>query len=166
MKFERSIKNIFFSFLTQIITIALGLIVPRLILVNYGSETNGFFSTVSNIYTYLGILEAGIGIASIQALYGPVVHNDKNEINGILTATKRLYRHCAKIYLLAVIVLSLVLPVILNTTIDTITIIVYVFLQGLITVINFYMLSTLSVLLSAEGKNYIKSNKSCLFYFF
>lgn len=162
MKLERGIKNIFFSFLTQIITIALGLIVPRLILVNYGSEINGFFSAVTNIYTYLGILEAGVGTASIQALYGPVVRNDQMEMNGILAATRRLYRRCAKVYLLAVVMLALILPFVLDTTIDILTIIFYVFLQGLITVINFYMLSTLSVLLSAEGKNYIKSNIALL----
>ena len=162
MKLERGIKNIIFSFSTQIITIALGLIVPRLILVNYGSEINGFFSTVSNIYTYLSVLEAGVGTAAIQALYGPVVHNDRDEINGILSATRKLYRRCAKMYLIAVGVLSLVLPLTLNTTINSATIIGYVFLQGLITVINFYMLSTLSVLLSAEGKNYIKSNIALL----
>ncbi|WP_418417765.1 lipopolysaccharide biosynthesis protein [Blautia sp.] len=162
MKLERGIKNIIFSFSTQIITIALGLIVPRLILVNYGSEINGFFSTVSNIYTYLSVLEAGVGTAAIQALYGPVVRNNRDEINGILSATRKLYRRCAKMYLIAVGVLSLVLPFTLNTTINSATIIGYVFLQGLITVINFYMLSTLSVLLSAEGKNYIKSNIALL----
>jgi len=94
LKLERGVKNIFFSILTQGITIVLGLVVPRLILVNYGSEINGFFSTVNNIYAYLSVLEAGVGTASIQALYGPVVRGDFGSINGILAATRKYYRNC------------------------------------------------------------------------
>ena len=53
MKFKRGLYNIVFGFGTQIIILAMGIIVPRLILVGYGSETNGLLNTVKQIYNYI-----------------------------------------------------------------------------------------------------------------
>ncbi|MDY5699654.1 MAG: hypothetical protein SPK68_00950, partial [Lachnospiraceae bacterium] len=61
MESKKIFKNIFFGLGGKLITMMLGLIVPRLFLKSYGSEINGLLSTVNNIYTYLALLEAGIG---------------------------------------------------------------------------------------------------------
>ena len=57
MKFKRGFYNIVFGFSTQIIILALGIIVPRLILVGYGSETNGLLNTVTQIYSYVAFIK-------------------------------------------------------------------------------------------------------------
>ena len=38
---NKGLKNIVFSFFSQIIILLLGFFVPRVILTNYGSDTNG-----------------------------------------------------------------------------------------------------------------------------
>lgn len=79
MKFKRSIKNIMMAVISQIIGVALAIMIPRLVITGYGSEVNGLLSTIGNIYTYLALIETGIGTVAVQALYKPVVEDDKKE---------------------------------------------------------------------------------------
>ena len=76
MNDRKKIKyNLIVGISSQIIALILGIIVPKLILVNYGSEINGLLSSVTNIYAYIAIVEAGVAAASCQALYKPIVQN-------------------------------------------------------------------------------------------
>lgn len=158
MKFKRGFYNIVLGFSTQIIILALGIIVPRLILVGYGSETNGLLNTVTQIYSYVALLEAGIGTATIQALYGPITKNDKNKISGILVATRMYYRKITFFYGVCVIVLSIIAPFVISSSLDRKIISLVVLFNGLAGVISFYYVATFKQLLIAEGKNYITSN--------
>ena len=89
MKAKKSLKNILSAFLYQALTLILGFIVPRLTLNNYGSETNGFMSLISQIYSYIALLEAGLGTMVIQALYYPISKGDRGQVSGIVNAAKR-----------------------------------------------------------------------------
>ena len=92
MKAKRSVYNVLFGVLNQLLLIALGIFLPRLILVNLGSESNGLLNSVNQIFAYFTLLEAGVGAAALQALYGPVGMSDHKEINQILAATDRYYK--------------------------------------------------------------------------
>ena len=64
---SRGLKNIVFGIAAQVITIILGIMIPRLVLVNLGSESNGLLSSVGNALIYMSLLEEGVGTATIQA---------------------------------------------------------------------------------------------------
>ena len=81
MNAKRSIYNIFFGMLSQIISIALGIMIPRLVLVNLGSESNGLLSSINQAMVYLNLLEAGIG----QQHYRRYTSLLQNGIHRILT---------------------------------------------------------------------------------
>ena len=72
MRKSRSLKNLVCSILGQAAAVLAGLVLTRLILVGFGSAANGLITSVNQIFTYFILLEAGIGTASLQALYGPV----------------------------------------------------------------------------------------------
>ena len=59
---KKTLTNLTVGVVTQLIVIALGLIVPRIVLVNYGSDTNGLINTIGQIFTYMALLEAGISV--------------------------------------------------------------------------------------------------------
>lgn len=157
-KKKKIINNIIFGLGGKLITMALGLIVPRLMLRGYGSEINGLFCTITNVYTYLAILEAGIGASSIQMLYKPVNAYDYSMINKILSSAKKYYHKCAIYYLFGVIGTAFLLPFILKTSIAKIAIILIVLLQGFSSLTNFYVLAGENVILTADGKEYVNSN--------
>ena len=112
MKPQSKSKKIKFNLLSvvlcQIITIAIGFLLPRLYIENFGSSVNGVLSTIKQIFTYLCLLEAGVGLATSQALLKPVATHDKNSINSILAATKNHYIKIGFVYSAAVAVIAVV----------------------------------------------------------
>jgi O-antigen/teichoic acid export membrane protein len=144
--------------MSQIVAIAFGLLIPRLFIVRFGSEVNGFMASIVQILVYMSILEAGVGTATIQSLYKPISEDDKHSINGILAATSKYYKKTAKFYLLAVVCMSIIYPLCIKSTIGNVTVFLVILLTGLVGVMNFYFQAKFKVLLTAEGKGYIISN--------
>ena len=157
-------KNLFFSIFSQFTIMALGIIIPRLVIVSFGSEVNGLLSTVTQIFTYVALLEAGIGNASVNSLYKPIANSDKHQISDVLSATKKYYRKITRIYFLCVIVLAAVYPLIVKGDLSYQTVALVILFQGLSGVLNFYFVAAYKQLLIADGKNYIIQNITLIVY--
>ena len=69
---RNSLRNLWWGLLGNVITSLVAIVIPRLFIVNYGSEVNGLLTSIRQIYVYLALLEAGVGDASVIALYGPI----------------------------------------------------------------------------------------------
>ena len=150
-------KNLLFGILAQILTIALGIVLPRLTLTSYGSEVNGLVSSVTNIYTYVALLEAGVGGATLQALYKSIGNGNNDETNSILAATNKYYKRTGFAYLIAIFLFSIVYPIVVKTSIPIYTIVLVIIFNGLGNVIRFLFQGKYFLLLQAEGKNYIQT---------
>lgn len=159
---KRSIKNILYGVLGQIITIAIGLLLPRLRITSYGSEVNGLLSSVQQVLTYLALLEAGVGTATLQALYGPVANNDKKSVNEILAATRRYYIKTGYIYLCCVLLFAALYPLCVHTDIPWYTIVFVILFNGLGNVLAYFFQGKYKILLQAEGKQYVITNLATL----
>ncbi len=75
-KLSRIQKNILTGLLCQVVTILLSFFMPRLYMSYYGSDVNGELNTIKQLFAYLYLLEAGVGLATTQALYRPVAIGD------------------------------------------------------------------------------------------
>lgn len=164
MNTKKGLKNIIASFLSQIITLGLGIVIPRLVLVSLGSEANGLTTTINNLLTYLALLEAGVGAASLQAIYGPIGRGDHDQSNRILAATSYFYKRTGRIYLIIVLFLSCVFPFTISSQMPKLDIMLVMLFSGLPGVINYYFLGKLNILLQAEGKKYIITNLATFIY--
>ena len=151
MSAKRGINNIITSFLSQIVTIALGIVIPRLVLVNLGSEANGLLNSINQVLVYVGLLEAGVGADSIQALYGPIAKEDQQSISKILAATDHFYRRTGTIYFAVILLLTFVFPFTLQSELPRAEIMWVILLSGLPGVINYYFQGKFKILLQAEG---------------
>lgn len=156
---KKSAYNFIFSFLSQVLTIAMGLIIPRITLVGYGSEVNGLLNSVTQFIAYLILFEAGIQIVATQSLYKSVANNDHRETNEILSAVKKSYCRIGFFYFCGLFLLSLIYPIFTKTeTISYITIFLVVFFSGIGNVVSFFFQGKYKILLTVEGKSYILSN--------
>lgn len=164
MASKRGIKNVIFGLLYQAVVLAFGLITPRLLIVSYGSEMNGLLSSVNQIYTYLALLEAGIGTATLQALYRTIAKDDRAATNGVMAATHYFYKRTGFFYLIGVVVLSLVYPLAVSSEIPMWIVVAVILLNGLSGVINYFFQGKFRILLQAEGKSYLLSNLSTCTY--
>lgn len=160
---KKSAGNILTSILSQIITLALGVITPRLFLVNLGSEANGLLNSINQALVYVSLLEAGVGTASIQALYGPVAKDDKASVNAILAATSRFYKRTGRVYLIVVLALTFLFPLTIQSTLPKSDIMWVVFLSGMPGAVSYYFQGKFRLLLQAEGKGYILTDLSTIF---
>ena len=51
--------NVGMSIGSQLVMLFLAFVIPRIIILSYGSDTNGATATITQIFTYLTLLEAG-----------------------------------------------------------------------------------------------------------
>ncbi|MBQ6272854.1 MAG: polysaccharide biosynthesis C-terminal domain-containing protein [Oscillospiraceae bacterium] len=157
MKYKNGVLSAVIGILQQLLTLTFGLIVPRLFIRTFGSEMNGFLGSIGNLYSYLALVEAGVGTAAIQALWGPLGRNDRRTINEIMAATAVWYTKAGFIYLLGVFLISILYPLTVKSTIPFWTIFTVSMLSGAGGVINFWVQGKYMVLLQAEGKKYVMS---------
>lgn len=151
-------KNIVTGFLTQLMIMGLGLLIPRIMIVNYGSDTNGLTNTLTQIFGYAALLEAGIGQAARNALYGPAARKDREEICKIMSAARGYYWRITGWYALVVGILAVVLPFVLKTELGRFTVCAVILFEGMSGVIRFLYIENWIQLLTAEGKQYVQAN--------
>lgn len=152
---KKILVNTLVSFFTQIIILVFGFVVPRIILVNYGSDTNGLTNTITQVFTYLALLEGGIGTSAKNILYKPVKENNTSEICHRLSIARNQYSKTTILYLAAVLFMSFLLPFILKTNVNRLSIFLYTLFEGLANVICFYFINTLTCFLVVKGDNYV-----------
>lgn len=165
-KVKKSLLNIITGLFSQAITIGLGILIPRLVLVNLGSEANGLLNSINQVLVYAGLLEAGVGLATTQALYGPLARFDINAINGIMSATNKYYKKTGVIYLGVVLGISLIYPYFIKSSYSETIVFGVIILSGLPSAINYYFQGKYKLLLNADGRSYIITNVSLVIYIF
>ena len=153
---KKTKKNILFLTISQIVTIAFGLVMPRLILRAYGSEVNGLLNSIMQVISYLALFEAGIQNVAKQQLYKSIVNNDENETNSILSAVNKNYKKIGLFYFLFLIGLGVVYPLIAKCeTVDFFGIFLIVVFSGLGNVVLFFVQGKYQILLTSDGKTYV-----------
>ncbi len=157
-KFGKSVKIFVYGVLSQTVILLLGIIVPKLLIVNYGSEVNGLLSSVRQVFVYVTLLEAGIGGASVQALYEPISKSDYVRSSQILAATDRYYKRTGFLYAIAVVLLAIIYPIIIKSSISPIVVAWVIFFQGASGVINYFFQGKYTILMKVDGRSYITTN--------
>lgn len=154
-------RNVLLNAISSIICYGL-LLIPSIISSKYiilcfGSETNGLLSSVNQIYSYVALLEAGIGVATLTALYRPISEKDIISTGNVLASARLYYRTSAKWYFLCVLAVSFVWPLLLDTYIPYWVICGVIFFHGVAGVITYWFTSTIVMLLRANSRNYINN---------
>lgn len=96
-----------FSLIYQIVTIICGFIMPRMLLVFYGSETNGLVSSIAQFLGFISLCECGVGAVVQSALYKPLADGDEIAISKVFISSERFFRKIA--YILLIYTLSLMI---------------------------------------------------------
>lgn len=151
-------KNTTFGAIQQIFVFLSGLVVPNIMLRYYGSEINGAVSSVTQLVSYVSLIEAGMSGSMIYYLYKPLAHNDYKGVNSIVSASKKSYQKIGIIF----IIISTLLATVYSFTVSAggltrIDIFLLTFFIGLSGALEYITLSKYRVLFTADQKNYIIS---------
>lgn len=161
---KKGIYNIIFGLVSQITTVLIGILLPKFIVGQYGSEVNGLLSSVGQIYVYLALFEAGVGTATTQALYKPIAQQDHDGVNGILAATNTYFKKTGVLYGVTLAASALIYPVFVRSDISYINIALIIVLAGAGSVLNYFFYGKYRIFLEASGNSYIVNNVVTLSY--
>ena len=148
-------KNMIMSIVARVVSLVTGLIVPRYLLLAYGSTLNGFTTSINQAMAYLVLLEAGLGTASVQALYDPLAEGDWGKVSGILTATGKEYKKISAVFLAFLIGTSIIIPLAVSGEVEFATAGLLTLITGGSYVVSYVMGGKYKALLDADRRIYI-----------
>lgn len=158
VKDTRIKKNLISSLVYQVVLISLSFIIPRLYLENFGSEVNGVLSTIKQIFVYLFLLEAGVGLATTQALYKRIGEKDYKSASEVLAATNSYYIKTGIVYLIIVLIIAVVYAYVLPTSIDSNVLFLIVILTAIPALFSYFVQAKYRILMEVDGRKYILNN--------
>ncbi len=141
--------------LLSLVTLLSGLIIPRQIILVYGSEINGISNAITQFISYFNLIEAGLAGSAIFALYKPFANKDVKGINGILSASKLYYEKVSFLFACSVLVFSFGFSFLGNSPLSRLETFFLVLAIGLSGVLQFSTMSKYRVLLTAAQKTYV-----------
>lgn len=150
--------NLVSGIVYQVVLIVISFLLPRLYLENFGSEVNGVLSTIKQIFAYMVLLESGVGLATMQALYKPVAEKDHGKVNAVISATNSYYVKIGAIYAAIVLLIGVVYGFIVPTGVSSGVIFGIVVLTGLPAVFSYFVQSKYRILLEVDGRKYVINN--------
>ena len=155
---KKALKNFVVGASSELITIACGLILPRLILSNFGSAYNGITHSISQFISYIALMKSGIGGATRAALYKPLAENNTEGVSRVVAATQQFMRRIAGLFVIFVLCFAIIYPTFICKDFDwwfTATLIIIISLS---TFAEYYFGFTYQMLLMADQKQHVVGN--------
>ena len=157
------LRNVAVSLLLQVLTIISGVVVPKVIIMAFGSDVNGLISSITQFLSYITLLEGGLSGVVTASLYKPLQENDVQKISGIINATERFFRQLSLIYLVYVMAVAVIYPLFVETQFSYGYVLALVCALGIGMFIQYFFSLTYRLLLNADRKVYIVSAAQALF---
>lgn len=127
-------KNILMNILFQLVNIIYGFILPKTLIMVYGSEINGLVSVTLQIIGYMKIVEAGLSAASIRQFYTPLLNNNAKQISDLFQSVNYYYKKIAQQFIGLSFIGGIVYSLLANTSIHA----TYVFLLVMVMALSTY----------------------------
>ncbi len=140
--------------LKQLVTVICGFILPRYMLLYYGSSVNGLISSITHFLSFISLLDMGVG-AVIQAnLYKPLADKNSEQISLIIKSSERFFRRLAYIFIAYIIVLCFAFPSMVEFGAwYTVSLLVIISIS---TLAQYLFGMTYQLLLNADQKSYVQ----------
>lgn len=155
MRKGKVIANLYTALALQVVALVCGFILPRLILISFGSSYNGIVNSVNQFLSCIVLLRAGIGGVTRAALYGPLNENNTVKIAAIVRATEIFMRKVALIFCVFLLVFAAIYPFLVIDEFSWLFSFTLILTLGFSTVIQYFFGITYSILLQADQKLYI-----------
>lgn len=156
LRSKRLRLNTVSSLANQIITIVCGIILPRLILVTYGSEVNGLINSITQFLQIVAFLELGVGAVVQSSLYKPLAEKDNIAISRIVASSQKFFNKLATILLVYVIALMIGYPFVTEQDFGCVYTSLMIAVISISSFAQYFFGITNSLLLRADQRGYIQ----------
>lgn len=140
----------------------LGIVVTRLVIEQFGSDFNGLNSTANQVVHVLMIVEGGFTTASNVALFGPVVRQEHDLVNGILAATRKKFRKIGLLFFAVGTAVAIGYALVANSGLPREFIFTVIMMTMIPPAFNLFYATTYRVLLQTQQKEFVISLTTAL----
>jgi len=155
---KKILGNISSSLINRLVTIICGLILPRFLLLYYGSSVNGLVSSITQFLSFVSFMDMGIGAVVQSSLYKPLSVQNNNEISRIMKSAHNFFSTISIIYVIYIIALCFVYPLIVNSGFEIVFTVVLILILSITSLMQYYIGIVNQLLLNADQKAYIPLN--------
>ncbi len=155
MRAKKTLKNLIFNLLQQMVAIITNFIVPPLIIGKFGSSINGLVSTIKQIMQHAQLTGAGISNVSTYALYEPLAKENHKKISGIYNATNKMFIKAGNCFSIILLIVAIVCPFFVQEEIPYLTVSLLVLIIGINGLSELYVIGKYQALLDADQKNFM-----------
>ncbi len=157
-KKQLALINSIVAIIQQFVSVVAGFIIPRLILVNYGSAYNGLISSISQVLSCIILLNGGVGGVTRAALYKALKRKDNLEISAIIKATESYLHKIGAIFIGIVFVVALFYPIRVRNEFSSWSFVfTLVLILSITNFAQYFFALAFQTLLIADQKQYVKS---------
>lgn len=157
-----TVRNVFWRFLVLFMTAVINLIIPRYIILTYGSEVNGLTSSIAHVLMIVNLIQAGLGSSVTYLMYRPIEEHDRIELASIIFSAKRLYRIISVSVLCLGTIASIVFAYMLDTNLQRDFILIASLLTCIDSAASTYFTAVGNVFLGAKQDGYLVSRISII----
>ena len=159
---KKALKIFFVGAIAELTAIICGLILPRLILSNFGSAYNGITHSISQFISYIALMKTGIGGATRAALYKPLANNDVEGISKVVIATQKFMRKISMIFVVFVLCFAVIYPTFICKDFDWWFTSTLILIISISTFAEYYFGFSYQMLLMADQKQNIVAELNIL----
>lgn len=154
---QKAIANTLAGFLNEFVTLICGLILPRLILLTFGSAYNGITASISQFLSCIALMKSGIGGVTRAALYKPLAEKNTEQISAIILQTERFMRRVALIFVAFVAVFACIYPIWISTEFPWLFTASLILILASSTFLQYFFGLTYQMLLNADQRQCVSS---------
>lgn len=147
--------NLISALFLQIVTTLSGLILPRIIIMTFGSSINGLVSSISQFLSFISLLEGGLGAVVLAELYKPIEQRKTSKINDILISCNSFFKKLSIVFVVYTVILMIFYPIVFSSEYSYSFVSSLIFILSISTVIQYLLSITYTLLLQADQKVYI-----------
>ena len=144
--------NIVMSVIYQLTAAVCSLILPRYILLTFGSDVNGILQSVSQLLNYTALMECGVGGLITASFYKPLAEGDSEHVSDIFNNTKSFFDKISYVYMALVAMLAFSVKFFIHTDFDFGYVCTLVIILGVSYYFSYYFAMAQRLLMRADQK--------------
>lgn len=150
-------KNLKWALCYQVVTLLLGFITPRFIILVYGSEVNGLQSAIMQILNILTLLQAGSVSATVYLLYRPFAIQNYDDVSFHLYSAIRFFRKISLLFFIIMTTGACIFAFTMKGSICKIELFFAFFILGAKSALDMLLTTKYVTIFSADQNKYIIS---------
>ena len=155
-------RNVVWAIVLYGLSMINGFLVPKIILLSFGSEINGLVSSINQIISFITLLEGGVSGVVMANLYAPLYEHDEIQLNRVISSSRFFFRKIAVFYLFYLAVIVAVYPLLVKAGVSGLYMRVLIVVMAFNLFTQYFFSITWKLLLQADQRAYFVSIVQCV----